>query len=101
MHRTARLARRVSAALKGGDVGFAESYIAGHWDTPDLVHLLTVLAANQPALERAFYGRAWTRSLLRMRHWLRANTRRQARSNIVAHYDLGNDVLRAVARSAR
>jgi len=82
--------RVASAALKGGDVGFAESYIAGQWDTPDLVQLLTLLAANQPALERAFYGRWWMRSLLRVRHLLRANTRRQARRNIVAHYDLGN-----------
>jgi len=80
-----------SAALRHGDVGFAEAYMAGHWDTPDLVQLLTVLAANQPALEQAFYGRWWGRALLRLRHLARANTRRQARRNIVAHYDLGND----------
>ena len=77
-------------ALSGGDVAFAEDYMSGRWDTPDLTHLLTVLAANQPALERAFYGRWWMRALLRARHALRANTRRQARRNIVAHYDLGN-----------
>ena len=78
-------------ALKGGDVAFAESYMDGRWDTPDLTQLLTVLAANQSALERAFYGRWWTRTLLRFKHYLNANTRRQARRNIVAHYDLGND----------
>ena len=27
-----------SASLKGGDVGFAESYLDGHWDSPDLAH---------------------------------------------------------------
>ncbi len=80
-----------SASLKGGDVGFAESYLDGHWDSPDLAHLLTVIAANQGALERAFIGRAWVQRLLRLRHWLNANTRRQARKNIAAHYDLGND----------
>ena len=78
-------------ALKGGDVGFAEGYIAGHWDTPDLTQLLTVLAANQSALERTFYGHWWTRSLLRAKHFLNANTKRQARRNILAHYDLGNE----------
>ncbi len=78
-------------ALRGGDVAFAESYMAGRWDTPDLTQLLTVLAANQSALERAFYGHWWTRSLLRLKHFLNTNTRRQARRNIVAHYDLGND----------
>jgi cyclopropane-fatty-acyl-phospholipid synthase len=77
-------------ALKGGDVAFAESYMEGRWDTPDLTQLLTVLAANQSALERAFYGRWWARSLLRLKHFLNANTKRQSRKNILAHYDLGN-----------
>jgi len=77
-------------ALNGGDVAFAEDYMRGRWDTPDLTQLLTVLAANQHALERAFYGHWWARGLLRVKHWLNANTRRQARRNIVAHYDLGN-----------
>ena len=53
-----------------------------------------MLAANQSALEHAFYGRWWMRSLLRCRHLLRSNTKRQARRNIVAHYDLGNDFYR-------
>jgi cyclopropane-fatty-acyl-phospholipid synthase len=86
--------RAARAALASGDVGFAESYLDGLWDTRDLVQLLTVVAANQPALERAFYGRWWMRALLRVRHLRRANTRRQARRNIVAHYDLGNDFFR-------
>jgi cyclopropane-fatty-acyl-phospholipid synthase len=80
-----------SAVLKGGDVGFAEAYMDGLWDTPDLTQLLTVLAANQAALERAFYGHALTRALLRLRHLLQANTRRGAQRNIKAHYDLGNE----------
>ena len=77
-------------ALKGGDVAFAESYMEGRWDTPDLTQLLTVLAANQAALERAFYGQWWSRTLLRLKHFLNANTKRQSRRNILAHYDLGN-----------
>jgi cyclopropane-fatty-acyl-phospholipid synthase len=81
-------------ALKGGDVAFAESYMEGRWDTPDLTQLLTVLAANQAALERTFYGHWWSRSLLRLKHFLNANTKRQARKNILAHYDLGNDFYR-------
>jgi cyclopropane-fatty-acyl-phospholipid synthase len=83
--------RIAGATLEGGDVGFGEAYMAGHWTTPDLPQLLTVLAANQPAIEGVIYGRPWARALLRLRHWLRANTRRQARRNIAAHYDLGND----------
>lgn len=83
--------RVASMVLRNGDVGFAEAYMAGRWHTPDLTQLLTVLAANQSALEHAFYGRWWARWLLRLRHRRHANTRRQARRNIVAHYDLGND----------
>ena len=82
--------RMAARTLRGGDVGFAESHLDGEWDSPDLVRLLTVIAANQAELERAFYGSGWMRALLRVRHWMRRNTRRQARRNIVAHYDLGN-----------
>jgi cyclopropane-fatty-acyl-phospholipid synthase len=86
-----RVAREV---LIGGDVAFAEAWVDGRWDTPDLVTLLTVLARNQAALERAFYGHAWQRCLFRLKHCLNANTRAQARRNIVSHYDLGNDFYR-------
>jgi cyclopropane-fatty-acyl-phospholipid synthase len=86
-----RIAREV---LAGGDVAFAEAYMDGRWDTPDLTALLTLLAANQPALERAFYGDALRRAIFRVKHWLNANTRRQAKRNIVAHYDLGNEFYR-------
>jgi cyclopropane-fatty-acyl-phospholipid synthase len=82
-----RLARDV---LRGGDVAFAEAYIAGRWTTPDLPALLTVLAHNEAAIERAFHGKRWQQWLFRARHWLRANTKRQAKRNVVAHYDLGN-----------
>ena len=39
------------AALKSGDIGFAESFIAGDWSTPDLSALLRVFAANRRAME--------------------------------------------------
>ncbi len=86
-----QLARDV---LTGGDVAFAEAWIAGRWDTPDLPALLTLLAHNQGALERAYYGRAFMRVLFRFKHWLNTNSKRQAKRNIVAHYDLGNDFYR-------
>ena len=76
--------------LRGGDVAFAEAYIAGRWTTPDLPALLTVLAHNEAAIERAFHGKRWQQWLFRARHWLNANTKRQAKRNVVAHYDLGN-----------
>jgi cyclopropane-fatty-acyl-phospholipid synthase len=86
-----RIAREV---LVGGDVAFGQAYIDGRWDTPDLVALLTVLARNEQALERAFYCHGWQRAFYRLRHWLNANTKRRSRRNILAHYDLGNDFYR-------
>ncbi|HEX4884127.1 MAG TPA: cyclopropane-fatty-acyl-phospholipid synthase family protein [Casimicrobiaceae bacterium] len=82
---------RVAAdTLKGGDIGFAEGYLRGDWDSPDLVRLLGVLAMNQQALERAFFAGGLTAWLLRLKHLRNANTKRQAKRNIAAHYDLGN-----------
>jgi cyclopropane-fatty-acyl-phospholipid synthase len=77
--------------ITGGDVAFAESYMNGGWETPDLVALLTLMACNQRALEQAFYGRRWRQLLLRLRHLVRNNSRRRAPRNIAAHYDLGNE----------
>ncbi|WP_228488092.1 SAM-dependent methyltransferase [Rhodocyclus gracilis] len=81
-------------AVHRGDVGFAEAYIDGRWQTPDLAALLTLLARNRDALQTAIYGN-W-RGLLaaRMRHLFNANTRRGSRRNIMAHYDLGNEFYR-------
>ena len=76
--------------LTGGDVAFGEGYFNGLWDTPDLPALLTLLARNQNELMPAFYGRGWKGWLFRLRHILRANSRKQAKKNIEAHYDLGN-----------
>lgn len=77
--------------LRGGDVGFADAYVDGRWDSSDLTQLLMLAALNGRALDDAIYGRWWMRALLRTRHFLRANTRRGSRRNIEAHYDLGNE----------
>jgi len=80
--------------MTGGDVAFAEAYMDGRWESSDLGALLTVVAFNQRALELAFYGRWWRQLAFRLKHLLRSNSRRRARRNIVAHYDLGNDFYR-------
>ena len=80
--------------LTGGDVAFGEGYFNGMWDSPDLVALLTLLAKNQNELMPAFYGRGWKGWLFKLRHLLRTNSKKQARKNIEAHYDLGNTFYR-------
>ena len=78
------------AALKSGDIGFAESYIAGDWSTPQLTDLLRLLIANREALEDVVYGSWIGRLAYRLRHLLNRNSKANSRKNIHAHYDLGN-----------
>jgi cyclopropane-fatty-acyl-phospholipid synthase len=78
------------AALKSGDIGFAESYIAGDWSTPQLSDLLRLLIANREALEDVVYGSWIGRLAYRLRHLLHRNNKANSRKNIHAHYDLGN-----------
>jgi len=84
----AALLQRV--ALKGSN-GFAEAYVDGEWDTPDLVALLQIALENEPAMGRPVRGLGLVRVLDRLWHVVRANTRRGSRRNIAFHYDLGND----------
>ncbi len=79
-----------SAAMKSGDIGFAEGYINGDWSTSDLTALLKLFIANRNQIEDAIYGNWWGRLLYRVRHLLNHNSKANSRKNIQAHYDLGN-----------
>lgn len=83
-----------AAAVKSGDIGFAETYIAGDWHTPNLTALLQLLIANRREVEDMVYGNWAGRLLYRVRHLLNRNTRHNSRRNIHKHYDLGNDFYR-------
>jgi len=79
-----------SAALKSGDIGFAETYIAGDWSTPNLPELLRVMIKNRNAIDSIVFG-SWLGQLFyRIEHWTHRNTRANSQKNIHAHYDLGN-----------
>ena len=79
-----------SAALKSGDIGFAESYIAGDWSTTNLTELLKLLSSNRKAIDAMVFGTWYGRLLYRIKHLLNHNSRSNSRKNIHAHYDLGN-----------
>jgi len=78
------------AALKSGDIGFAETYIARDWHTPDLTALLRLLITNRRDIEDMVYGSWLGRLAYRARHLLNHNSKTNSRKNIHAHYDLGN-----------
>ncbi len=81
--------------LLHGETGAGEAYADGQWSSPDLEALIELAALNRSAL--AMSGGWWRRPLeipRRLAHRARRNTKDQARENISAHYDLGNDFYR-------
>ncbi|MFG2869209.1 class I SAM-dependent methyltransferase [Streptomyces sp. NPDC048338] len=88
LHRPEAFHRRIGA---GGLIGFGESYMAGEWESDDLVGALTVLASHVdelvPAPLRRLRG-AW----VRRRPEQQRNTPEGARDNIQSHYDLSNEL---------
>ena len=81
----ARIMRRF---LLGGHLAFGEAYVDGDWDTPDVAALLTYFLQNEPHF--GLEGGRILRLIQRTLHRLRDNSRRRARDNVAAHYDLGN-----------
>jgi len=75
--------------LTSWDVGFAESYMAGEWSSPDLPALLNLLCRNA-RMGASSRTMGLMRSLPRLGHVMNRNTRRGSRRNIAAYYDLGN-----------
>ena len=82
-----RFAPRV---ITNGDIGLAEGYMAGEWQTDDLPALLTLLADNIERFQRLLEGSALGKAANWLRHIMRPNTRNGSRKNVLAHYDLGN-----------
>jgi cyclopropane-fatty-acyl-phospholipid synthase len=79
-----------AAALKSGDIGFAETYIAGDWSTSNLTALLELMIVNRREVEDVIYGSWLGRLAYRVKHLLNRNSKTNSRKNIHAHYDLGN-----------
>ena len=86
--------RVCAAALKSGDIGFAETFIDGGWTSPDLVALLELFIANRQALDKMIFGSWWGSLAYRIKHLLNRNSRQGSRKNIHAHYDIGNPFYR-------
>ena len=76
--------------LRGGDLGIAEAYLRGEWDTPDLTQFLYLFCVNHDLTQSMLSDKPVVRYVQRLRHWFNRNTPRQARRNIYAHYDIGN-----------
>lgn len=80
-----------------GDIGFAESYMDGDFDTSDITALITLALLNSEKLATKSEDSAKNGfvNLLpqfnKIKHWMRKNSKTQSQKNISEHYDLSND----------
>ena len=82
--------------LFNGSVGSGEAYMRGSWTSLNLVMVIRLMCANMAMLEKM--DRAWSSMakflFASLIHRIKSNNKRNARLNIAAHYDLGNDFFR-------
>ncbi len=77
--------------LNKGDIGLAEKIILQEIEVKEIPKFIQWICENENEIKSAFYGR-WIATLFnRLIHILRPNSRRGAKRNIVAHYDIGNE----------
>lgn len=80
----------IRRAFSSGDIGFAEGFMAGEWETPDLSTVLEAFSLNFDRLSALVEGNAVMRMVNALYHLFHRNSRDGSRRNIHAHYDLGN-----------
>lgn len=81
----------VTNLIHKGDIGLAEDYRSGKWDTDNLVGLTTLGLINRSAMDQLIVGHPLSRTASMLSYLMRLNTLAGSRRNIHAHYDLGND----------
>ena len=81
----------VPRLLLSGDMGLAESFLSGEWETSNLTQLILLGDINERALGNAVTPSKFINLIEKLRHRRRDNSKRGSRRNIAAHYDLGNE----------
>ncbi|MGB6140594.1 MAG: cyclopropane-fatty-acyl-phospholipid synthase family protein [Pseudoalteromonas rhizosphaerae] len=76
-----------------GSVGAGEAYILGQWECTNLTQLIEIFAINQAQLDQFERKFAFISNLYnRINHRKNKNSEQGSKKNIVAHYDLGNEL---------
>ncbi len=73
-----------------GDIGWAESYVLGNWETSNLPDFLEWGARNFHEFSKYVRGKWYTLLYFRLKHILNSNNTSGSKKNISFHYDLGN-----------
>ena len=77
--------------LMYGDIGFAETYKAGLWESSNLQNFMTLALQNEKVILPYLHGSMISRMAARFSYLLKSNTPAGSKRNIYTHYDLGND----------
>jgi len=79
--------------VKGGSIGAAEAFIEGKWSSPNLTNVIRIFARAQQETDSLEKNKSWMNKVKgAISHWQNRNTQSGAKRNILAHYDLGNDL---------
>ena len=76
--------------IRGGSIGFAESYMRGEFETDNLSNLIELTARNIQVIHK-FSGLLDFPIINFVKNKIIKNTKSRSKENIAKHYDLGND----------
>ena len=76
--------------IRGGSIGFAESYMRGEFETNNLSNLIELTARNIEIIHK-FSGLLDFSIINHVKNKIIKNTKNRSKENIAKHYDLGND----------
>lgn len=79
--------------VSGGSIGAAESFIEGKWSSPNLTDVIRIFAKAQQQTDDLESNKSWLNKLKNsFMHWQNRNSQSGSKRNILAHYDLGNEL---------
>jgi len=79
--------------VRGGSIGAAESFIEGKWSSPNLTSVIRIFAKAQQQTDQLEKKGAWLNKVRnQLFHWQNRNNQSGSKRNILAHYDLGNEL---------
>ena len=85
--------RAYARALFGGNTAAGEAFVDGWWTSPDITQVTRFFSRNLAMMDYWDSRFGWLLKPFKVLRYLkRANTKRQAKKNILAHYDLGNEL---------
>lgn len=79
--------------VKGGSIGAAEAFIAGKWSSPNLTNVIRIFAKAQQETDKLEANKSLLNKIKSViGHWQNRNTQSGSKRNILAHYDIGNEL---------